>query len=96
MIDNDGSFSFSNIIWISNNIKESAGIYPNPASDMITLSIGSDKLLNTTAGIYSEDGRLVQSIKINHLQQVVNIANLPAGLYLIKFENTNSLRAVKE
>jgi len=30
------------------------------------------------------------------LQQVVNIANLPAGLYLIKFENTNSLRAVKE
>ena len=95
--DIDGSFTYSNIIWISNNAETAVTIYPNPAKDMVTINTGSNsKLLNTTALLHNASGMLLQTIRIQQPQQLVYINCLPAGMYFIKFEDGTTQKLYKQ
>ena len=56
-------------------------IYPNPAKDIISISL-SDNMECQSVAIYSIDGRLLKSQNDNF--ETINIANFTPGLYLIK------------
>lgn len=90
MIDADGRFTYSQIIWISSEARVEVSLYPNPVGNVMNLNIGSAKLLKTKAGIFDAVGRLQQNISIENQQQQVNVQGLTRGTYIIKFANGTS------
>lgn len=61
-------------------------IYPNPASDNISLKF-TNPPYKETLEIYNTIGNLVKSIKINSSTMNINISDLPEGVYFIRLKN---------
>lgn len=65
-------------------------IYPNPAKTHIKLKVfGKESTLNVK--IFDLKGQSVMRKKISHENNLINIASLKQGVYLIKAEGNNSL-----
>jgi hypothetical protein len=66
-------------------------IYPNPSQTGI-INVKTKLNLSYTVGIYSVDGNLIRSFKMNNsdLQQI-NLQNLQKGLYFLKIRTTHDL-----
>lgn len=59
-------------------------LYPNPTSDQFNITSGNEAIKSIV--IRDMLGRTIQSIKVNGLNQNMNVANLPRGVYLIEVE----------
>jgi len=87
---------------MKNTIVESSfTLYPNPASDQLTIHSSSFNRNETiTASIMNMLGETLKDEKINwHNEESINIKSLPAGIYvlLLKFENYSIVKKfVKE
>ncbi|MBN8701701.1 MAG: T9SS type A sorting domain-containing protein [Bacteroidetes bacterium] len=57
-------------------------IYPNPATDFVTIKVESTE--NTTATIYNYSGVAVKTIALAETETKVNISELPAGMYFVE------------
>ncbi len=75
-------------------------VYPNPATQNVTIEMGADLLQNTkTVNIYNTLGKLVYSQQIVALKTEINIDGLAKGIYIVKVETGNGTltkRIVKE
>jgi len=70
----------SEIDFNKNKIK----VYPNPASEYISINCSNETLQNKTLTIYSSDGKKVYSEKIKRYSEpVINISNYNPGIYKI-------------
>lgn len=67
----------------------SAGIYPNPASDNLHVSI-TGNTNNANVEITNITGRLVYSGKLNQGDNIISLSNFGSGLYIARI-NTDSL-----
>ena len=67
------------------DINDLLKIYPNPASDVITLNIREAE--NTVLNIYTINGNLVGSKKINAIEQQIYVGNLSTGIYLVEIKS---------
>jgi hypothetical protein len=86
MVDLDGSFSYSRIVWLSRDGKGSINIYPNPVNYLVNLSLDSG-LVNSQAKLYDASGTLIKTISITSNEQKINVRTLPSGLYILKFKD---------
>lgn len=57
-------------------------VYPNPASTVVT--IRNERMEQGSASVYDIYGRLCQTVELTGNVTVVNVADLPAGIYLLK------------
>jgi hypothetical protein len=74
----------------SANNKEAISIYPNPATEFITLE--SERLMNGKLYIINNLGLVVKEEEVKQTnEKTLSIRNLPAGLYLLKY-NSNIMR----
>ncbi|MEP6676545.1 MAG: T9SS type A sorting domain-containing protein, partial [Ferruginibacter sp.] len=94
MFDISGSYVYSKIIVVrTGNDKISALLFPNPASTGTTLELTGNTTTNAFITVIDETGRTVikNSITINSGSNFYSIdcKNLPAGIYLLKVNNTN-------
>jgi hypothetical protein len=67
----------------SNSIK----IYPNPASDIITLNINNKNIADITLTIYTSVGTLVKSKLLRQNNQSIYIGDLSCGVYVITLKS---------
>lgn len=74
-----------NILSIEDSNLEDFTIYPNPASEKITLVIPYFEDVNID--IYSLLGEKIQNQEISSKQTQIDISNLSSGVYLLKFSN---------
>ena len=95
MIDIDGEFTYSNIIRVSNQLKEKATIYPNPVKNSFTLSVVAS-LVNTRALLLDAKGMELQTIQITNQQQHINTTTLSAGIYLLRMANGTVIKILKD
>jgi len=97
MVDVNGSYTYSAVVTLANNGDANSvmSVYPNPATDVININTGT-ALLNTRAGLYDANGRLLQNILITSIPQTVNIQPFTNGLYLIQFANGATIKFVKQ
>jgi phosphatidylserine/phosphatidylglycerophosphate/cardiolipin synthase-like enzyme len=69
------------------NFNRSVNIYPNPASDMMNIEIGSGNATQVNLNIYSVEGKLIhtQSDELSVNQSVLNldVNSFTKGLYII-------------
>lgn len=81
----------SSLTGINNyEINNSLSIYPNPASENITINfISSSK--NTSVKIYDARGRMVKNMEnVKSGETTLNVSELESGLYLINVNNGKS------
>ncbi len=95
--DIDGEHSYSRVIQLrstgSGNVR--AAIYPNPITDIATLSVGNH-LLHTQVSLVNLDGKLLQKINIQYNTQTINLSALHSGMYLLKFQDGGSIKLAKQ
>ncbi len=64
--------------------KERFAIYPNPASDYI--SISDTRINNLEVKIYNSIGTQVKTTTINNNKRNINVSDLASGFYTISFK----------
>ena len=67
-------------------------MYPNPAIDV--LNISAQSTINTVE-IFNVLGQKVITIQVEDTSAEINVSNLNAGIYLIKYEINNSTSTKK-
>ena len=97
-IDINGSYRYSNIVRLNYNqiTKVNSIVYPNPTPGMITILVGDNSLVGSTAVLADVNGRILENIRITANSQSVNLAKYVNGIYFIKMANNESLKIVKE
>jgi hypothetical protein len=97
-IDNDGKFTYSNIVRLNYNVKEVARaiVYPNPTQNIITITIGDRKLIGTMANLFDINGRKLETIKIKAESQTIDLGKYTNGTYIVVLENKEALRILKQ
>jgi hypothetical protein len=58
-------------------------LYPNPASEIVTLNIDNTNNAELTLSIYNVIGTLVKSEKLKQNQQQFNVGDLETGIYMV-------------
>jgi hypothetical protein len=77
-------------------------VYPNPGSDLITLTAPSGFTTNEGATYHIADlsGKTLLENTISNTNQEINISSLPAGMYMLNIHsdetNTKTIKFVKE
>jgi hypothetical protein len=69
------------------NSNSSITIYPNPASDIVTMNIDNTDKADLTLNIYNIIGALVKSEIIKQNQQQINVGDLDNGIYMIEIKS---------
>ncbi len=96
MLDNDGKFTYSNIIKLTNQPLNQLTIYPNPVKDRTSLQVNDKNLIGTTIKLLDANGRTVKKIIVNTLFETVDMSQLPAGMYLLQTINKATQKLIKE
>ena len=69
-------------------------IFPNPAKGVLNVSI-DDIQGNTTLRVYNVMGKLVMQQQVSKSVTQINIAKLPAGVYMLNMSDGNSVTSMK-
>lgn len=101
MNDIDRKFTYSKIIAINiNNDGAVVMLYPNPVKENATLMISVSKQEKLSYTIVDAQGKMVQksSISLNKGSNTISIetGHLPAGVYIISFEEQGRVRFIKQ
>jgi Repeat of unknown function (DUF5650)/Secretion system C-terminal sorting domain len=70
-------------------------LYPNPAINAVTLSIGNKNLLNTMAVLTDMQGKLVKQFVINNYMEQIDLSKLPKGMYILKLADGKAMKLTK-
>ena len=89
MVDVDGRFTYSNVLRMKTGGQQEILIYPNPATDVITLNMPSAE--QTKIIIYSVSGNQVYSREMNGTNLTVPVKQLPAGIYTVQISQGGTL-----
>lgn len=82
--DNDGKFSSSSIVVLLISKNKTVVIYPNPVSNIVTLTFSNNALLQTNAIITDMQGKQVKQFIIKNSQEKIDISIFPKGVYMLK------------
>ena len=75
---------------------ESLSIYPNPANDVVNISLGSNDILPTSYSIINTLGQVVVTKNISSVSDLqININSITAGVYFIKIDRQNTSKTFK-
>ena len=97
MINNDGGFTYSNIILISvgSNNSKTFDIYPNPVSNQLTVQYdnpGNDAIIN----IFSSLGQKVLTVNTNGQNKTtIDVSNLAVGTYIVQLNRSSETQMGK-
>lgn len=72
---------------INENSNSAVKIYPNPAIDVLTVSV----IENVNINIYNSFGKLIYTEKMTIGDNQINVSELPSGMYFIQSVNENSI-----
>ncbi len=95
MVDADNRFTYSSIIKIANQAINTLAVFPNPAKDYINVTV-NNSMINKQIILTNLQGAQLQRIKINSQSFTINMSNYPGGIYLLKIENLEVMKIVKE
>jgi hypothetical protein len=87
-IDVDGKFTYSNIIKLSKQASAAFTVYPNPVSDVLTIS-GLKQ--NGTIRLFSAEGKLLQQQIINVQSVTMNMNGYTKGVYVVQYQQASEV-----
>lgn len=88
-----GAFEFSlNLATQENSSGAKFSVYPNPVVESLTVS-HTEKMMS--AEVYNMSGQRILTQKIDNVKASINMAQLPAGVYLVKINTANDSQTAK-
>ncbi len=103
MVDFDGSFKFSEVIYLKSNCRELNGnlnIYPNPAYSELNVEIADDKEGDVQLFVVDLLGRVLLTKEIGLTEGrdivTVDVSSLAAGAYFIRAEYEETFSITKK
>ena len=94
--DNDGRAGYSKIVTLSvNGLLVETTLIPNPAKDVVTLTVSSH-LLNTEALLFDAAGKSLQSLMLSSLSIPISLKGYAPGIYLLKLADGTTKKIVKQ
>jgi len=105
VVDRDGKYSFTKIVWLKNTVSSAISLYPNPASNSMQVSLSNMAPGRCTITLYTIGGKAVYSrqytVQQASQQVTVPVSNLAVGIYTVKVTGNNgavvtSQKMVKE
>lgn len=93
-----GSVSTGNVRFELTEIRMIFNVYPNPASDLITIKLESDiDLTNLNLHLFSSDQKEIETIKVNESHETnIDTSQFPSGIYFIILKQGNKIIGVKK
>ncbi len=73
-----------------------AGVYPNPASDVIVVSVKRQVIDKLTLTVTDITGAIVEQIVFSQPIQVLDVRQYPAGMYYLVLQDTNGNKWVEK
>lgn len=84
---------------IVDNTLTSMNLYPNPASNMVTIALSSTETANASLSIYNLMGQCVYTESLNVVEgsnfHQLNISNLNAGIYMVNVKTAQGTSTQK-
>lgn len=75
-------------------IKPGFSVYPNPATEIITIKVEKEGYSYTSGSLISSSGQIIKSFRINGESETrINVSHLIAGRYLISLTGKNGTNA---
>jgi hypothetical protein len=68
------------------NLEQLITIYPNPSNNQIKIDFGTLTETHKKITLISMKGEIINSQICNENQMIINIQNLAAGVYFVKFD----------
>lgn len=97
MVDLDGSFTYSNIILIAFTKSNTVAVFPNPAKDKVTVTLGNFKAF---AYILTDAlGKIIKKERITSPVFRIDLGGFSAGQYILQLmaaEGTTTFKIQKE
>ena len=96
MLDNNGAFTYSNILGIRNERNNNLSILSNPVKN--SLSVSHDKAeINAYINICTLDGKTIvkQKSAAYSTQELVGVANLTPGIYVLIYMNGSTVSSIR-
>lgn len=85
-------YSEQNVLSIENQLRTELSLYPNPASDILKVSMGNSNNLETE--IYNIHGSLIKRLVVNS-GEIIHINDLNPGAYLVKVTSGSETKTLK-
>ncbi len=92
--DKDGKITYSKTMLLNVNTNSAVTVYPNPTANIVT--INSTGLLNTKAILTDISGKALQTINITQQNTSINLGSYASGIYLLKLQNGETVKLIKE
>jgi PKD repeat protein len=73
----------------------SVAVYPNPAKDLITITVNSSSIGHATIEMYDAIGKLVIAEKVNNTDTGISLAGFANGMYTIRVVSENNQSIIK-
>ena len=92
MADKDGQFKYSPVISVQAPLLHGLKIFPNPASNYLTVSIGTDITADFTIKLMNQFGQVLQTRKMSHAAGTtvtLPVQSYPQGTYILQFVGTD-------
>jgi hypothetical protein len=76
--------------------KNDVSVYPNPASDLVSINVGNDPAAEVTIEVMDVMGRKIYTTTSRRAETVISVSNLNAGCYLVcvTLQNTRTTRKI--
>ena len=95
IVEQNGRSSYSNIVIVNLKANLTLAVYPNPVTDKLTIQqYGS--LQKRTVSISDANGKVLQQVSFNGQQQVVDMSKFPAGVYVVKTDDGEVFKVLKQ
>jgi Concanavalin A-like lectin/glucanases superfamily/Secretion system C-terminal sorting domain/Protein of unknown function (DUF1573) len=71
-------------------------VYPVPTKDKVIVELKDQKLIGTQAVLSDLHGRVLQRINVTKMQQPVSLENFSAGIYLLRMDDGEIYKLIKQ
>ena len=95
MVDKDGTAKYSAVVPLKTSAVQNITIYPNPATDNITVS-SVNGLSGATIRVINNSGKIVATKNgVTGKQTDINVTSFAAGVYMVQVQSSNSTTSYK-
>jgi hypothetical protein len=77
-------------IQVNTQLGSACKVYPNPVTNELMIELDGDFSDGAVIELFDKTGRLIISQKQKETSHILNMENLPQGIYILKITNTNT------
>ena len=94
MVDNDGTFTYSDVLNFRISAAIKATVSPNPATSVIKVQFATATGAKTVK-IVDNNGKAVKQLRSTSIVTTINVDDLPRGIYMVQIQDGAKLDVQK-